>query len=239
MKKVLFVSIAVVAIMATGCKQSNKGNTAKPELQTIEDTLSWAMGENIGLSIVDGLPFALDKEMFLRAIEHTIDGKPQPFSDTVYYDLINIIMQQTIAMKQQQMGDIKAQADTMQADFFARLERENPNVKKHPSGFYYEVIKPGSGPTAKMSQRIMFDYRSYLLNGEPFDQTYGKREPIVHVVGSPMFPGFIEGFQLMNAGSKFRFYFPYQSLAGSNTSGSVQAYTPMIYEVELHEIYKD
>lgn len=238
MKKVLIAFIVVAAMLATGCKKTGS-NGSEPVLENGADTLSWVMGENIGRSVVDGLPFPLDKEVFVQAILHTIDGKPQPINDTVYEEIIGVIMQSTIMMKQKQADDIKSQADSQQETYFAQLEANNPNVKKHPSGFYYEVLTPGSGPNAKYAQRIRFDYRSFLLSGEAFDQTYGKREPIVHVVGQPMFPGLIEGFQLMNAGSKYRFYFPYQALAGSRTSGSVQAYTPMIYEIELHEIYNN
>ena len=225
-------------MMATGCK--NTSTPKEPKLEDVRDTLSWVMGENIGLSIADGLPFELNREVFMQAIEHTIDGKPQPIDDSIYDEAIHIIMQATIALKQQKMGDIRTQTDSAQQAYFARLEKENPNVKKHKAGFYYEVLKPGNGPNAKLAQRIRFDYRSYLMfTGEAYDQTYGHRDPIIHVVGSPMFPGLVEGFQLMNAGSKFRFYFPYQMLSGEKTSGTVQAFTPMIYEIELHELYKD
>ncbi len=244
MKRTILLGLAVVVLLATGCTNTNNGNTgnskAEPKLENGIDTLSWIMGENFGLSIAEGLPFTLNEEVLLQAIQHTIHGKPQPISDTVYEEGIALIMQATIAMRQKQMGDIKAQTDSAQEAYFAKLEKENPNVKKHPSGFYYEVLQEGHGTKAKLAQRIRFDYRSYLmLTGEAFDQTYGKRESIVHVVGNPMFPGFIEGFQLMNAGSKFRFYFPYQMLAGEKTSGSIQAFTPMIYEIELHELFKD
>ena len=78
-----------------------------------------------------------------------------------------------------------------------------------------------------------------MLTGEPYDQTYGKRDPIVHVVGEPMFPGLIEAFQLMNAGSIYRFYFPYQVAFGAQGSGNIPGYTPLIYEVEVHELYPD
>jgi FKBP-type peptidyl-prolyl cis-trans isomerase len=75
------------------------------------------------------------------------------------------------------------------------------------------------------------------MTGQPYDQTYGKRDPIVHVIGTPMFPGLIEAFQLMNAGSRYRFYFPYQVCFGARGSDGIPPFTPMIYEVELHEIY--
>ena len=53
-----------------------------------------------------------------------------------------------------------------------------------------------------------------------------------------MFPGLIEAFQIMNSGSIYRFYFPYQLAFGPQGSGSIPGYTPMIYEIELHSIAK-
>ena len=84
---------------------------------------------------------------------------------------------------------------------------------------------------------MTFDYRSYtLLDGEPYDQTYGRRRSIAHVVGKPMFQGLLEGLQLMNAGSLYRFYFPYQLAFGPQGSGDIPGYTPFIYEVEVHKV---
>ena len=132
------------------------------------------------------------------------------------------------------------EADRMQAEYFARLEREKPGIRKHPAGFYYEALASGKGANALYGQRVSIDYRSFvMLTGEPYDQTYGRRDPIMTVVGDPMFTGLIQGLQLMNKGSKFRFYFPYQLAFGDGRNAHMPAYTPMIYEVELHEIYPD
>ena len=51
-----------------------------------------------------------------------------------------------------------------------------------------------------------------------------------------MFQGLLLGMQLMNAGSKYRFYFPHQLVTGAT---GIPPYTPVSYEVELHEIYND
>ena len=148
---------------------------------------------------------------------------------------------QTAALAQmrdanKQRADVKDQQD----EFFAKLEAENPNVKKHKSGFYYECLQAGKGPNAEFARRISFDYKGILMfTGEVFDQTYGQRPPIVTVLGNPMFPGLQDALQMMNAGSKYRFYFPYQLAFGERGTTSVPPYSPLIYEVELHEILKD
>ena len=223
--------IIAAALLLAAC------NNTAPRLDSQSDTLSWAMGENVGLSILSGDAVEIDHELFLQAIKHTLDGKEQPLSDTAYTQAIQYVMALSQMRQMEKAKQAATDVDAAQQKYFAELEKTNPNVKRHPSGFYYEVLREGKGPKAVYAQRIRFDYKSYLmLTGEPYDQTYGKRESIVHVVGNPMFPGLIDAFQLMNAGSIYRFYFPYQLVTNAN---GIPPHTPVIYEVELHEIYND
>lgn len=232
-KRITPIFVAATLLLV-GC------NNNAPKLNTQTDTLSWAMGESVGNSILSGDAVEIDHEVFLAAVKHTLEGKKQPLEDSVYNEVIQYIYAMAQVRQKEKMKTMETSLDSVQQLYFANLERTNPNVKRHPAGFYYEVLREGKGPKASYAQRIRFDYRSYLmLTNEPFDQTYGKRESIIHVVGNPMFPGLIEAFQLMNAGSLYRFYFPYQLAFGPNGSGSVPGYTPLIYEIELHELYKD
>ena len=218
---------------------NNNRNTDTPQLLSREDTLSWAMGENLALSVMETQgTLHLDKEVVKQALNHTLEGKSQPIDDRTLRDAISYIIYQQQAEAIERNRQTGAQVDQQQEEYFVQLVKEHPGVKRHESGFYYEELKAGKGRKAQYGDRIKFDYRSYLmLTGEPYDQTYGKREPIIHVVGKPMFQGLIDGIQLMNAGSIYRFYFPYQLAFGQQGSGDIPGSTPFIYEIELHEIF--
>lgn len=218
---------------------NNTRNTDTPQLLSREDTLSWAMGENLALSVMETQgTLHLNKEVVKQALNHTLEGKSQPIDDRTLRDAISYIIYQQQAEAIERNRQTGAQVDQQQEEYFAQLVKEHPSVKRHESGFYYEELKAGKGRKAQYGDRIKFDYRSYLmLTGEPYDQTYGKREPIIHVVGKPMFQGLIDGIQLMNAGSIYRFYFPYQLAFGQQGSGDIPGSTPFIYEIELHEIF--
>lgn len=235
MKKNIFLLVAA-AFLAVGCN-GNKGDA--PQLNTMDDTLSWIMGENIAEMLPKESFFKLNEELLVEAIRYTLEGREQPIDDTTYNGGMQYIMVQSYAFQKKQAEKKRHMADSIQSEYFKKLVATNKNVKKHPAGFYYEVLREGNGPRATYAQRIRFDYRSYKIDGSVFDQTYERRDPIIHVVGSPMFPGLIEAFQLMNPGSLYRFHFPYQLLGNEEGSGSVEAYTPMIYDIELHETYKD
>ena len=214
-------------------------------LHTVKDSLSWAYGQYLALALQsEYFDTAFDKELVLEAMTYTLKGgRHNLLSDDMARDIAQFANLQYSSIMQHKAQAVANNIDDQQKVYFANLEKNNPNVKSKKMGdhaFYYEVLKPGHGPKAEYAQRIRFDYKSFnMLSGQPIDQTYGNREPIIHVVGTPMFSGLIEAFQLMNAGSIYRFYFPYQLAFGAEGSGgSVPPFTPVIYEIELHELYE-
>ncbi len=230
MKRIIVPIAAIAALSLAACNGSDSVS-----LDSRADTISWVMGENVGRTLVENPVVEIDREVFMQAVRHTLDGKKQPIGDDAYAEVLQYIMDMAQMQQMQQREEVRTNTAGSQEEYFKQLEATNPNVKKHESGFYYEVLKEGSGRKAKYGDNVSFDYRSYLmLTGEPFDQTYGKRDPISHVVGKPMFVGLIEGLQLMNPGSVYRFYFPYQLAFGENGSNGIPGYTPFVYEVELH-----
>ncbi|MBR1785435.1 MAG: FKBP-type peptidyl-prolyl cis-trans isomerase [Bacteroidales bacterium] len=230
-------AVAACTVMAASCQQAGHA----PRLDDAQDSLSWVVGVNMAQSISQASEATpLDDEVVLQAMRHTLAGKAQPLDDSTMQAAWQYIIgeQQLAAMRK--ASKMQEGVDALQAEYFAQLQASRDGVVRHPSGFYYEVLQKGKGRTARYGDRVSFDYRSFtMLDGAPYDQTYGKREPIVHSVGKPMFQGLVEGLQLMNAGSIVRFYFPYQLAFGPQGMGDIEPYTPFIYEVELHEIYNN
>ena len=241
-----------MALLVAACGSSQNDNTNGsgykfngnlddvPALNSVEDTLAWAYGQILAAGLNEGFFSGLNHDLILLSAQHALAGNQGPLSTEQIRQSLNFIVAQNSMMQMRDESEKEANVDRMQEEYFANLVKNNPAVKSHPSGFYYEVVKNGTGSKAQYGQRVSFDYRSFLmLSGEPYDQTYGKRDPILHTIGSPMFQGLVEGMQLMNAGSIYRFYFPYQLAFGPQGSGDIPGYTPFIYEVEIHEIFRD
>ncbi len=231
--KLLILPILAATLTLTACHADKA-----PQLDTHEDTLAWALGENMALSVLElnnHLP--IDNDIVRQAFQHALSSGSSTLTDQQMEEAIRQLFAAQQSSTPRPAVKNTETVDKQQQDYFEKLAKENPDVRKHPAGFYYEEVKKGIGRTAVVGDRIRFDYRSYLMfSGEPYDQTYGKRDPITHVVGRPMFEGLIEAMQLMNAGSIYRFYFPYQLAFGTQGSGDIPGYTPFIYEIELHEI---
>lgn len=233
MKKITFTLAAILLLFsfsACGTKTENV------KLEDAQDSLSWAMGMSLARTAKSGF-YQFDEKVIRQAFESSLRGDKQPINEETYNQLCQAI---TFMAAQEMHTQSQAEAQAAQAkesEIFANFEQQHPNAKKAKEGYYYEVMQEGNGPKAKAGLRIKFDFRSYnMADNSLIEETYGQRDPIVHVIGRPMFEGLVYGLQQMNAGSKYRFYFPSKLVA--NAMG-VPAHTPVIYEVELHEIYKD
>ncbi|MFD1949409.1 FKBP-type peptidyl-prolyl cis-trans isomerase [Sphingomonas arantia] len=91
------------------------------------------------------------------------------------------------------------------ASEFLASNAKKSGVQTTPSGLQYQVIKPGTGPRATAQDTAIVTYDGKLADGSTFDASESHGGPTPMPVGR-MIPGFSEGLQLMNAGSKYRFW---------------------------------
>lgn len=239
MKKILFAALTL-SLIATATSCHKKGTVvvdtnATPELKTQNDSLSWALGLSIAQNIA-ATGIDVNREMLILSIYTTLDQKQQPMTQTQTYDLLQEIERLAYLNRSKtqktQLEDTRAR----EAEYFANLVKTNPNVKKSDKGFYYEVIKEGNGRQGAPGLVVVFDYKGSFTNGQIFDQTYGNRDAITHVVSETMMPGLIDAFSMMKAGSTYRFYFPAEKAFGANGTEGIPPFSTVIYDIELHEV---
>lgn len=230
---IFFFTVAATFAAIVSCSHK----TEKVQLNDQRDSISWAIGENTAIGM-QNIGYDFNVDMVVRAIEHTLKGQEQPFSDQAYADMLaklTNMMQQNFANQQKKSHDAAA---VEEKKLFDELMKNDPEVKKSDDGFYYKVIKKGNGPNVKKGEVAVFDYRGYILKDNQFiDQTYEVREPIETLVGGGMFRGLQMGMQLMNAGSIYRLYFPNELAFGAKGTDVIPPYTAIYYDVELHSFH--
>ena len=75
-------------------------------------------------------------------------------------------------------------------------ESQNLTVQKDPSGIYYQIIEPGSGPSADLTSKIFITYKGQLLDGTTFDQQTDPTKTGWLLGPSSQSPGLIAGWQI-------------------------------------------
>ena len=119
-------------------------------------------------------------------------------------------------------------------EFLASL-KSNPAVKATPEGVLYEVLVEGTGSQPKATDEVKVHYAGYLINGEKFDSSYDRGEPI-NLRLNQVIEGWKIAVPLMKVGSKYKLYVPYNLAYGERDSGKIPAFSTLIFEIELLDI---
>ena len=112
----------------------------------------------------------------------------------------------------------------------------NKSVYTTASGLKYLRLREGTSKECpKASDRVKVHYTGRLIDGTVFDSSYERGEPITFQLDQ-VIPGWTEGLQKMEAGSKYMLYVPYNLGYGEQQVGSIPPGSTLIFEVELLEI---
>jgi FKBP-type peptidyl-prolyl cis-trans isomerase len=101
-----------------------------------------------------------------------------------------------------------------------------------------EDLRPGTGAAAKDGDPLTMNYKGTLLNGDVFDQSYGK-EPFQFTLGSgQVIKGWDQGIKGMKVGGKRKLTIPADLAYGPTGQGSIPGGATLVFEVELLGVNK-
>ncbi len=117
----------------------------------------------------------------------------------------------------------------------AELEKLSAGFQKTESGLRYQIIQEGDGIRAKKGNIVKVHYKGSLANGQVFDSSYSRKQPIEFPLGvGQVIPGWDEAIQLLNVGTKARLVIPAELGYGSQAVGGViPANSILLFDVEL------
>ena len=110
-------------------------------------------------------------------------------------------------------------------------------VHQPASGLQYEVLPQGDGAKPTADDMVLVHYDGKLADGTVFDSSYARGQPVPFPV-TGVIPGITEGLQLMQKGSKFRFWIPPELGYGPEGAGDgvIPPNALLVFDVELLEI---
>lgn len=188
-----------------------------------KDKNGYAVGLSIGKNVKPILGY-VDFEMIKRGIKDDLAGHAKLDENEVSQTL------QTLEQKRQEDESKKNKAD---GAAFLEQNKAKPGVKVTASGLQYEILRPGHGRKATKADAVKVDYVGTLTDGTKFDSSYDRHQPATFPV-TGVIPGWTEGLQLMNVGSKFRFVIPSEIAYGARgAGGQIGPDAVLVFEVEL------
>ena len=219
--------VVTAGVLAIGC-QGGGGNVA---LNSFADSASYAIGMNMGQSIVE-VRDQVDLALIQRGMADVVEGRLATLSDN---DAVAVLQTFANQVRQSQQLQVADQAETNRAAGAAYLERngQRDGVITTSSGLQYEVLDEGSGPKPTTTDRVRVHYRGSLVDGDEFESSFDG-EPVTFGV-TDVIPGWTEGLQLMSVGSRYRFVLP-SELAYGQGGGPGGPNSALIFEVQLLEI---
>lgn len=120
----------------------------------------------------------------------------------------------------------------------AELEKIAADFEKTESGLRFKILTKGSGKKAEKSQMVSVHYEGSLTNGQVFDSSVQRNQPIDFQLGiGQVIPGWDEGISLLRVGDKARFVIPSHLAYGSAGAGGViPPDATLIFDVELMDV---
>ena len=222
MKKFKFLTLLIIANLTTNIKMSAQ------KLNNEIDSVSYSLGVNIGENIKTQFP-DINLKNFEAAIKDVLDDNKKP-------SISGADAQKTI---QEYFTKQQAKASESVVEEGRKFLAENSkkeNVVTLESGLQYEVIKNGEGAKPTLNDQVTTHYHGTLIDGTVFDSSVERGQPASFPV-SGVIKGWTEALQLMNVGSKWRLYVPYDLAYGERGAGpKIGPFTTLIFEVELISI---
>lgn len=142
--------------------------------------------------------------------------------------------EKTNAIKSQEAA-IATQLGGIVKDYKAGTNKDK--IKSTASGLKYLVIEEGTGKQAVAGKSVDVMYYGMLPNGEEFDNSYKRGEPISFPLGQgQVIRGWDEGIALLKEGSKAVLFIPSDLGYGDQGTGKIPGKSELMFYVELQKV---
>jgi FKBP-type peptidyl-prolyl cis-trans isomerase len=231
----IFIPLFALGFALASC---NKKSSAISTDGPITDSVSYALGYNVGKNIRSGMDESgmggfIDRQAFLQAFAAALDSLPCQLTEEQ-------LMAQMMELEIKQKAERNKAFESNQSEGAAFLAEnaQKPGVQTTPSGLQYQIVKEGKGPKPTASDKVKVSYRGTLIDGTEFDNSANHGGAVEFMAGE-VIPGWTEALQMMPVGSKWNLWIPHQLAYGDKSPGDqIPPYSTLIFEVELLGIVK-
>ncbi len=226
--KRLAICFALIALSTATFAQKKKGKSDTKAMFTHEDSLSYAFG----LSVIENAKSAgfenLTNELIMQAMIDSKAGKSKLDKDKAT-GIINAEVRKN--------SQKKTDMNKKRGEDYLVANGKKPGVQTTSTGLQYKSNVEGQGIMPDKNDKVTVHYHGTTIDGVIFDSSVDRGKPATFGLNQ-VIPGWTEGLQLMKEGSKFTFYIPQGLAYGSRAQGKIEAFSTLIFEVELIKVEK-
>ena len=128
-----------------------------------------------------------------------------------------------------------AEKNRTEGTAFLARNKQVKGVFTTPSGLQYMILRQGTGPRPKPSERVKVNYHGTLLDGSVFDSSVDRGRPAEFALNQ-VIPGWTEGVGMMPVGGKYRFWIPSNLAYGEKGPPGIGPNATLVFDVELMEV---
>jgi FKBP-type peptidyl-prolyl cis-trans isomerase FklB len=226
--KRLAIFVTLLALCSVSAAQKKKGKSETKAMLTHEDSLSYAFG----LSVIENAKSAgfenLTNELIMQAMIDSKAGKSKLDKDKA-----TGIINAEVRKNSQKKSDMNKK----RGEDYLVANGKKPGVQTTSTGLQYKSNVEGQGVMPDKNDKVTVHYHGTTIDGVVFDSSVDRGKPATFGLNQ-VIPGWTEGLQLMKEGSKFTFYIPQGLAYGSRAQGKIEAFSTLIFEVELIKVEK-
>jgi len=235
-RQIITLIVVGVAALAAGYFIGSSMSGIKSEnqisLSNQTDSLNYFLGINMGYSL-EQAPWDLDGKLLTSGIIQVLEDSSM--YDQMTADMIFRQLNMELSEVESKKAETEAVENLEKGAAFLEENGKKEGVVTTESGLQYEVITQGDGPMPTDTSTVKVHYEGTLINGEVFDSSYERGEPISFALNG-VIPGRTEGLQLMPVGSTYNLYVPSNLGYGPRGNSRIPGNSVLIFKVELLEI---
>lgn len=229
--KALLTGGITLGFLIAGC---SKGVTQTPKANTLteRDSIAYAWGVLNGERFAQSLT-SMPGDSLSR--NHILEGFSKGFSQQGGI-ISSSKAQQIIRDYFKSIEEREVQTLKLANDSVLSVNATREGVTTTESGLQWRLLRAGKGKQPTELDSVVVHYIGRTADGKEFDNSYRRGRPATFVLGQ-LIAGWREGLLLMQEGSKYEFYIPYQLGYGERGQGSaIPPYSTLIFDVELLEV---
>lgn len=234
MKNLIILVASAVLLGACNTQTSNK----EVNLNSFEDSASYAVGASIGTNLMkdfetQGVDSSFDKSLVIAGLADAIENGETKIEQEDAQALIQSFFDR--------LNEQRANKNLSVGETFLAENGSKEGVVTTESGLQYIVLKEGEGDKPTLSDQVKVHYTGKLLNGDVFDSSFERNEPVTFYVRS-VIPGWTEALQLMSPGAEYKLFIP-SALAygeqGGPRGSNIGPNEVLIFDVKLIDVIKE